>query len=279
MKAASAFAFLALLSISVASAAPQTAKPKVKHPAKSDAVPPGSAEAQRVPGGDTPPDKAAPVAPELKPDPVKSAAKSETLRFNVNWPTGLSLGEGQLTSTQSGNGWSFSFNVDAAIPAFRVSESATSTASGDLCSLELTRTGTRGKRQLEETTRFDHSALSGTRTTGKGGGKTEFRVAACPRDALTYIQYIRRELAAGRLPAPQTVYFGAGYQTRVQYVGTQQIRSGSESVEADKLLAVIKGPATDLTVEIFFARNAARTPLLAQIPVSIGKFAVEFAGP
>ena len=33
------------------------------------------------------------------PEPPKS--KYETLQFNVNWPSGLSLGEGQLTSSQT----------------------------------------------------------------------------------------------------------------------------------------------------------------------------------
>jgi hypothetical protein len=31
----------------------------------------------------------------------------------------------------------------------------------------------------------------------------------------------------------------------------------------------------DLTVEIFFARDAVRTPLLARIPLTLGTFTVE----
>jgi hypothetical protein len=41
------------------------------------------------------------------------------------------------------------------------------------------------------------------RTTGSGGGGTEFAVPPCAHDALAYLFHARRELAAGRLPAPE----------------------------------------------------------------------------
>ncbi|MBC8166951.1 MAG: DUF3108 domain-containing protein, partial [Bryobacteraceae bacterium] len=203
-------------------------------------------------------------------------AKSETLHFNVNWPSGLSLGEGELTSTQTAQGWSFSFNVYAGIPGFGIVETARSKATTDLCSLSLSKEGSRGKKKVNEQTTFDSAKLTATRQTGKDGGKSEMRVSACVRDALTFIQFARRELAAGRLPAAQPVYYGAGYQTRLQYAGTQKVTAGKESPEADKLTGTIKGPASDLTIEMFFARDAARTPMLVRIPVAMGKFTVEF---
>lgn len=216
------------------------------------------------------------VPPQPSGANVVSTAKSETLRFNVNWPSGLSLGEGEWTSSQTPEGWQFSFHVDAGIPGFVINESAQSKATVDLCSVELTKEGTRGPRKVGEKTTFDSSALMATRTTLNGGGKTEIRMNACARDALTFIQFVRRELAAGRVPASQPVYYGAAYQSRVQYTGTQMITSGNTQMEADKLTATIKGPATELTVDLFFARDPARTPLLVQIPVAIGKFSVEF---
>jgi hypothetical protein len=103
------------------------------------------------------------------------------------------------------------------------------------------------------------------------------KTSSCPKDALTFIHFLRHELAAGRLPAAQPVYYGAGYQTRVQYKGTQTVRSGAEMIEADILVAHIKGPATEFDVDLFFARDAARTPLMAQVPVAVGKFTVEFS--
>jgi hypothetical protein len=72
------------------------------------------------------------------------------------------------------------------------------------------------------------------------------------------------------------VYYGSGYQTRVQYVGTQRVRAGNEVVEADKLTGYIRGPASEFTIELLFARDAGRTPISITIPVAIGKFTVEF---
>ena len=219
---------------------------------------------------------AASVAVAAPPDqPAKS--KSETLNFTVNWPSGLSLGEGQLVSTQTPDGWSFSMNVEAAIPAFAVAESAKSKATADFCSVELEKTGTRGKREVTEVTTFDASNMTATRETKKGGGKSEMRITACARDALTFMQFMRRELAAGRLPQAQPVYYGAGYQTRVQYTGTTKIVSGGQAVDADKLTATVKGPASEFTLDMWFARDEARTPVQAQIPVAVGKFTVEFS--
>ena len=209
--------------------------------------------------------------------PDQPKAKSETLHFTVNWPSGLSLGEGQLISTQTPDGWSFSMNVEAAIPAYAVAESAKSKATADFCSIELEKTGTRGKREVTETTKFDASTMTATRETKKGGGKSEMRITACARDALTFLQFLRRELVAGKLPQAQPVYYGAGYQTRVQYTGTTKIVADGQAIDADKLTANFKGPASEFSVDMWFARDETRTPLKAQIPVAVGKFTVEFS--
>jgi hypothetical protein len=217
------------------------------------------------------------TADATKPASEPAKTRTETLQFNVNWPSGLTLGEGKLTSSFNGQEWSFSMNVDAALPAFAVAESAKSQATAELCSVELVKEGTRGKRTTTETTSFDASTLTATRKTGKGGGKSEIRVNACAKDALTFIQFIRRELSAGRLPPAQSVYYGAGYATRVQYSGTVKVVQEGEYVDADKLQATIKGPASDFTVDLIFLRDAARTPFRAQIPVAVGKLTVEFS--
>src|SRR4051794_31697272 len=164
-------------------------------------------------------------------------ARSETLHFSVNWPSGLSLGEGELSSSFSpASGWSFSMRVDAALPGFPITEAVSSLAGSDLCSSELTKESTRGRRKTTEKTVFDNSKMVATRrTVTNDGGKTEYRIPGCARDALAFVQYARRELAAGRLPQAQQVFYGAPYQTRLQYVGTQRVRSGNDMVDADKL--------------------------------------------
>jgi hypothetical protein len=216
------------------------------------------------------------IADAVKPPVEASKKKSETLQFNVNWPSGLSLGEGKLVSTFDGQQWSFSMNVDAAIPAYAVAEAAKSRASADLCSTELVKEATRGKRVVKETTTFDASKLTATRETGQGGGKSEMRIGGCAKDALAFIQFMRRELAAGRLPAAQPVYYGAAYATRVQYSGTVKVVQDGQYVDADKLQAVVKGPASEFTIDLLFLRDADRTPFQVQIPVAVGKFTVEF---
>jgi uncharacterized protein DUF3108 len=131
-----------------------------------------------------------------------------------------------------------------------------------------------GSKKGEEKTTFDQQAGSATRET-KGGGKTELTTSSCAKDALTYLYYVRHELSQGRLPAPQTVYFGAPYQVRVEFAGTQTIRIGETALEADRLTATAKGPSSDISFEVFFLKDAARTPALVRVPLSLGTFSME----
>jgi len=204
----------------------------------------------------------------------QAAPKSESLHYNVNWPSGLSLGEADLTSVSGESGLTFGFNMDASIPGFAVSESAKSRATADFCSIELQKQGTRGKRKVDETTDFDSSKMTATRKT-QGGGKSDLSTSSCAKDALTFVHFLRRELAAGRLPAQQKVYYGS-YSVRVQFIGTQRVTVGNEAVEADKITATIKG-ASEITADLFFSKDAGRTPLLVQVPLPVGKFSMELA--
>ncbi len=68
---------------------------------------------------------------------------NEHLRYTINWPSGLSLGESQLQAAQinaRGDGparLAFDFNLDAGIPGFQVDDVYHSAASADLCSVEF----------------------------------------------------------------------------------------------------------------------------------------------
>jgi Protein of unknown function (DUF3108) len=214
--------------------------------------------------------KPAPPAASSAPKP----SKSETLHYNVNWPSGLSLGEGKLTSSFENDRWSIAFSMEASIPGFVLREVAKSTATAAYCSLELEKNGTRGKRTVDETTTFDQKSHTATRQTNKGG-KSELATSACAKDALAFVFFLRHELAAGRLPQAQKIYYGAPYQVRVQFIGTQTLRISGEPTEADRVTATIKGPASEITVDLFFARDAVRTPVLIQTPLAMGKFALE----
>lgn len=204
---------------------------------------------------------------------------AETLRYSVNWASGLSLGEATLRSDASQGkenaGWSFEATLDASIPGFALRDDYQATATADLCSTNLEKHLTHGPRKTNETVTFDQQKNTATRETEGGGGKTDLTVGTCAKDALTFMQFARRELAQGRLPPQQPVVFGAVYQVRLEYTGAQRIKYGDQTADADRILASIKGPVTDITVEIFFARDAARTPLLARIPLALGSFTVE----
>jgi hypothetical protein len=205
-----------------------------------------------------------------------NAKKGESLHYNVNWPSGLSLGEADLTSSMGDSSLNFTFRMDASVPGFAVSENVSSSATPEFCSIELRKQGTRGKRKIDERTEFDSAKLKATRMT-EGGGKSELSTSPCAKDALAFVYFIRRELAAGRLPAQQKVYYGGAYGVHVTFAGTQQIPIGGEGVAADKLTATIKGPVTEITADLFFAKDASRTLLLVHVPLAVGKFSMELA--
>ena len=202
----------------------------------------------------------------------------EQLTYSINWPTGLSLGEATLhtvrAKTDNGTQIVSDFHLDASVPGFQVLDTYHAAADQDYCSAELAKTYQHGKRRAQETTTFDASKQIATRET-KGGGKTEIHIAACAKDALTYLQYLRRELSQGRLPPHQTVLFGAEYRVSVQFAGTQSITVNEKRMDADRLNVTLKGPSTDVTFEAYFAKDPARTPVLVRVPMQLATFSME----
>ena len=210
-------------------------------------------------------------------DQPKNAAPflNESLQYSINWPSGLGLGEASLQSGRAGENWKFSFTLDAAVPGFSLTDSFESLAAGgDFCSLEFTRNLQHGKRSSSEKTTFDAQKGTATRETVKGG-KSELSIPSCARDALAFLYYVRRELRQGRLPSPQPVYFGGAYQLRLEFAGTQRLLVSDKPFDADRLSASLKGPASQVNFEIFFARDEARTPVMVRVPVSLGTFSME----
>ena len=210
-------------------------------------------------------------------------AFAESLDYVINWPSGLNLGEATLVSDQhkdpadskAGGNWSFDLNLDASVPGFAIKDHYKSSANATFCSAELEKSVAHGSRKSEEKIVFDQQKNSATRETPHGGGKTEIQVPACARDPLTFIAFARRELAQGRVPPQQSVIFGAVYQVRMVVKGTQQVSVGGKRVDADQIQATVKGPASEFSVDLYFARDAGRTPVLARIPLPLGAFTVE----
>lgn len=215
---------------------------------------------------------------------ASSSASAETLHYSINWPSGLSLGEATLRSdltaggAESAPGWDFELNLDASVPGFAIRDKYSSTASSDSCSWQLDKKTARGARTSEERVIFDPNKNTATRETVRGGQITatsQVSVPSCARDALTLLQFVRKELAQGRLPSPQPAILGAAYQVRLEYLGTSAVRLGNQQMDADRFRTSIKGPESDFTLEMFFRRDAVRTPVMMKIPLPLATFTVE----
>ena len=213
--------------------------------------------------------------------PGRAQVSEESLTYNVNWPSGLSLGEVQLKAAkiaggEGGTGWSFDFSLDAAVPGFAVADRYSSLTTGEFCSIQFDKQLSHGGKSGKEQTKFDQQAGSATRETA-GGGSSKLQTGSCARDALAALYHLRRELSQGRLPPPQTVYFGSPYQLRLEFSGRQRLTIGGEQFEADRLRATLKGPASETTIEMFFAQDSSRRPLLMRAPTPLGVFSMELA--
>jgi hypothetical protein len=217
------------------------------------------------------------------PESAVPFGEEETLHYTVNWPSGLSLGECEMSARliQDTEGerrrWNFEFKLDAAVPGFGVLAHFRSSATDELCSLELEKDSSRGKRKARERTSFDSERGVARRVTLGGGGESEISVPACPKDGLTFLYFLRRELSRGRLPPPQTILFGAPYDVAFQYTGSQLVQVAGSQTEADRLVVSLKGPASEHTFEFMVARDAARTPVLIKVPLPLGNFSLELA--
>jgi hypothetical protein len=204
---------------------------------------------------------------------------AESLHYSINYPSGLSLGDATLDSSRSQTdkgpgGWNFTLDIDAGIPGYSVRDHYHAEGDAELCSIVLTKKFVHGSHTTDEKINFDQQEHSVTRQTA-GGGKSDFSVPSCARGAFSYLQFVRNELAQGRLPSAQPVVFGAAYDVRLEYTGTQTVKVGEQNVEAERIVANIKGPSTEIAVEIFFSRDKAHTPLLARLPLALGMFSVE----
>jgi hypothetical protein len=221
-------------------------------------------------------------APAHAPSPTGFPFSSdETLRYSINWASGVSLGEASLSAHRTEKGWDFSATAEARIAGYALSDKVNSSAVGtDLCSAQIERDLNHNSKHTRDKTEFDQREHTAHRATllPEGGGKSDMEVPSCARDALTYVFLARREMGQGRVAAAQQVYFGSAYSVRMEYTGPQTIDSagaGNKPTVTDHVVVYVKGPQADFHFEIFFARDAQRTPLSIRIPISFGPIALE----
>jgi hypothetical protein len=202
---------------------------------------------------------------------------NESLKYTINYSSGLSLGEADFSATHSAAGWEFDGSVNAAVPGFAMVDHLRASATDNLCSAQFTRDLSNGRKKTREKTTFDEKTGKAHRVTTlpADGGETTFTIPSCARDALSYVYYARRELGQGRVPHPQEVFFGSSYFAKMDYAGAQNISLNGKSVITDHLVVSVKGPKSDFSFEVFYARDAARTPLEIRIPAPAGTFTAE----
>ena len=199
--------------------------------------------------------------------------EGQTLRYAVKGPGGVSVGEAQLLASRSGDRWSFAFSLDATVAGFTISDSYQSLAGGDFCSVELVKQFTHGTRKGAERTTFNSPMA--TRETLGGGGKSQFAVPACAHDALAFLFFLRRELAESRRPASALVYFGAPYRLAMEYGTQEKIPMDGRPTDADRITVSVQGPVARSTFQVWFLRDAARTPVRVVVPLPAGNFSLE----
>jgi hypothetical protein len=198
----------------------------------------------------------------------------ETLNYSVNWPSRLSLGDASLRARHSGARWDFELSLNAGVPGFSVKDLYRATSNADLCSLSFDRATSHGARNTDEKETVDAARGVATRTAAQGGA-SDVPVPACAKDALTFLFYSRRELGQGRVPAATQILFGGTYQIRLNYAGARSVPIGGVQTLSDEVTCSVQGPASSTTFEIYFARDAARTPLLFKVPLAMGTFSME----
>jgi len=206
--------------------------------------------------------------------------QNETLRYNVNYASGLSLGDLVLTAGKAEGGvWNFAADLDVGVPGLPIRDKYKSSMGADYCSIEMNRDLSRGTKKNTEKITFDQKRGRGIRETlfPLGGGKTDFDMPVCAKDALAYLYFARKELGQGRMPPAGKLYFGGEYEVRMDYTGAMTIQHAGKPAITDHLNVSIKGKAAKITFEMFFARDAARTPLLVRIPVQVGNLVLELA--
>jgi hypothetical protein len=203
--------------------------------------------------------------------------QSESLHYSMNWQSGLTVGDVYFTAHKTASGWDFEVSGNAGIPGFAVNDKYRSSTAADLCSTGLERDTDHAGRKGREKTTFDQKAGSGQRVTlfPDGGGTSDFTIGTCARDAVAFSYYAREELGQGRVPSGTETYFGSAYTVSMVYTGAQDITVGNKKATTDHLNVSVRGPRSDFHFEVFYARDAARTPLQIRVPLSMGTFTLD----
>jgi hypothetical protein len=204
--------------------------------------------------------------------------QNESLHYTLKYSSDLPLGDANLSAHKSADGWDFTVNVDAAVMGFNVKDKFTSSMAKGFCSTEFERDTQHGSKTAREKTTFDADKQVAHRQTEfpNDGGSSDLSTGACGRDAISFLYFSRKELGQGRVAPPQVVYFGSAYTVQQSYTGAENVTLADKKSEiTDHLVYQVKGPKSEFSFEVYYARDAARTPLLIKIPLAVGTLSME----
>ena len=204
-------------------------------------------------------------------------ADGERLTYDVTWPSGLSLGETEFWARATTAGWAFEATITATLPILEIRDEYHSEADASLCSSKFEKNAKHGDTEIREGVEFDQSSHRATRKSLGGRGESEFDIPPCARDGLTFLYFLRQQLAAGRIPPPDDINFGAQYQVSVTYLESVDIEIAGERRPADRILVDLTGQKSQHGFEILFGQDSARTPLLMHIPFEMGTFSLRLS--
>lgn len=216
--------------------------------------------------------------PVLAADQSAFPPGDESLHYTINWPSGLSLGEANLNARRTAGGWDFELTLDAGIPGLRIADRFHSVTRPDLCSVELDREIAQGARKTSEKTVFDYQSGLVHRTSLNGGGSSDDPMPEqCAEDALAFLFEARRTLKQGGLAQASKIFLGPTYAIHLENAGERTITVGGKPTVADRIAVSVNGRASSSSFELWLARDAARTPVLARIPSSLGTISLELS--
>jgi len=199
-----------------------------------------------------------------------TSLSAESLRYNLKWPSGLTLGEANLTSELTSRGNTYTLDLDASLPAYTFHDRYISSTSAQSCTIQFTRETQHGNKKTNERIAVSPDGTITRETVG--GGKTEIAAAPCPHDPLALLVAVRKNLAQ---PA-QSVLFGPGYPVRFEAAGPATVSLNDKPTATDKVICVLTLPKIgDYRLELYFLKDQTRTPALIRAPFALGTFYME----
>ena len=203
---------------------------------------------------------------------------TEELRYTISWPSGLSVGTADFKARWTDPGWRFELTLRASLPKLEIDDRFISSADAQMCSQEFEKHMRHGDKRASELLRFRADAVERTNLERADQESPGLRpIRGCARDALSFLYFVRTELASGRIPPPATVHFGAGYVLSLELAETRWLTWDGERQLADRIRVAVRGPQAEHRFSAYFGRDEWRVPLLFRMTFGEDEFLMRLA--